>query len=124
MQSHHQKWVNFSYLFLAVLVGYISFASSSKIASVYDLEASFRNIDLVIRVGSLVVSGLVFLILSRNERANQFMSEVVVELSRVTWPTQKETTSATFVVIVMVLISGMVLGFLDYFWTKVMQLVL
>jgi len=107
-----------------VLVGYISFASSSKIASVYDLEASFRNIDLVIRVGSLVVSGLVFLILSRNERANQFMSEVVVELSRVTWPTQKETTSATFVVIVMVLISGMVLGFLDYFWTKVMQLVL
>ncbi|OGD43298.1 preprotein translocase subunit SecE [Candidatus Azambacteria bacterium RIFOXYD1_FULL_42_11] len=65
-----------------------------------------------------------FLALLRNQKANKFMNEVMVELSRVTWPTQKETSSATFIVIIMVLISGLILGLLDYVWTKLLQLVL
>jgi preprotein translocase subunit SecE len=52
------------------------------------------------------------------------MNEVMVELSRVTWPTQKETTTSTIVVIVMVVISGLILGFLDYLWTALLKLVL
>jgi len=46
---------------------------------------------------------------------------VVLELLRVTWPTQKETSHATFLTIVMVLVAGLILGFLDYFWTKLIQ---
>ena len=64
---------------------------------------------------------ILFFILYRNEKTNQFMTEVVVELSRVTWPAQKETSWATFLVIVMVLISGMVLGFFDYLWTVLIK---
>ena len=52
------------------------------------------------------------------------MNEVMVELSRVTWPTTKDTTSATVVVIVMVLISGLILGVLDYFWVMVLKEIL
>ncbi|OFZ85855.1 MAG: preprotein translocase subunit SecE [Bdellovibrionales bacterium RIFOXYD1_FULL_55_31] len=51
------------------------------------------------------------------------MNEVMMELSRVSWPTQKETSSATMVVVIMVMISGMVLGFLDYLWTELLRLV-
>ncbi|OFZ55570.1 MAG: preprotein translocase subunit SecE [Bdellovibrionales bacterium RIFOXYC1_FULL_54_43] len=49
------------------------------------------------------------------------MNEVMMELSRVSWPTQKETSSATMVVVIMVMISGMVLGFLDYLWTVLLK---
>ncbi|OFZ19284.1 MAG: preprotein translocase subunit SecE [Bdellovibrionales bacterium GWB1_55_8] len=52
------------------------------------------------------------------------MNEVMVELSRVSWPTQKETTSATMIVLVMVIISGVLLGFLDYLWTVLLKWVL
>ena len=124
MENQYQKWVNLSYLALAALVGYVFFALSFKLIGAYDLEARVRNLEIIVRVGSIVVGGLLFLILYRNEKTNQFMGEVVEELARVTWPTQKETSSATFIVIVMVLISGMVLGALDYAWTRVMQWIL
>jgi preprotein translocase subunit SecE len=124
MESQYKKWVNLSYLAVAVLLGYIVFSLSQRLTSTYDLETHVQNIDLIIRVLSIVAGGILFLILYRNERANEFMSEVVVELSRVTWPTRRETASATLVVIIMVMISGMVLGFFDYVWTKILQLVL
>jgi preprotein translocase SecE subunit len=124
MESQFQKWVNLSYLAFAALLGYLVFTLSAKIVGTYDFETRIHNIGLIIQIASVAIAGITFLILYRNDDANQFMNEVMLELSRVTWPTQKETTSATFVVIIMVLISGAVLGLLDYFWTYLMKLVI
>jgi preprotein translocase subunit SecE len=124
MESQHQKWVNLSYLALAALVGYIVFSMSAKLIGAYDLEARVRNVDLIVRVLSVVMGGVLFAVLYRNDHANQFMNEVMVELSRVTWPTQKETTSATIVVVVMVVISGIILGLLDQLWVSMLKWIL
>lgn len=124
MESHHQKWVNLSYLAAAVLLGYIVFTLAGKVVGVYDLEARIRNVDLILRGVSVFFGALLFIVLFRNDRANQFMNEVMVELSRVAWPTQKDTASATMIVIVMVVISGMILGFLDYCWVQLLKWVL
>ncbi len=124
MENQFQKWVNLSYLAAAVLLYYIVFELSAKLVGMYDFEARVRNIDLIIRLASVAIGGILFFVLYKNEQVNQFMNEVMMELSRVTWPTQKETSSATFVVIVMVLISGFILGFLDYFWTLLLKWVL
>lgn len=121
MESQFQKWVNLSYLAVAVLLGYILFAASMQVGGVFDLEAKVKNFHLVAQGASVLVGAILFLILYRNENVNQFMNEVMTELSRVTWPTQKETSSATVIVIVMVLISGMILGLLDYFFTYVIK---
>jgi len=124
MESQHQKWVNLSYLALAILVGYIIFTATGKIVGAYDLEARIRNVDLVLRGISVLVGAILFIALYRNDRANQFMNEVMVELSRVAWPTPKDTGSATGIVIIMVIISGMVLGLLDYCWIHLLKWVL
>jgi preprotein translocase subunit SecE len=124
MESEHQKWVNLSFLAVAILFGYIVFSTSGKIIGAYDLEARVRNIDLILRTISALAGGILFLVLYKNEQANQFMNEVIVELSRVTWPTQKDTRSATVVVIIMVLISGMILGLLDYCWVQLLKWIL
>jgi preprotein translocase SecE subunit len=121
MESQYQKWVNLSYLALAILLGYVIFSLGGKVVGTYDLEARVRDIDLILRGVSVAVAALLFVILWRNDDANQFMNEVMVELSRVTWPSHKETTSATTVVIVMVLISGLALGLLDYIWTTFLK---
>ncbi len=42
---------------------------------------------------------------------------VVNELSRVTWPTKQETSSATYVVIVTVFISAIIMGVFDWWWS-------
>jgi len=124
MENQYQKWVNLSYLALAAVVGYLVFAFAFKLVGAYDLEARFKSAELVVRGASFLLGALTFFVLFRSEQANQFMNEVMVELSRVSWPTQKETSSATFIVIVMVLISGVVLGLLDYFWTALLKWVL
>jgi len=124
MESQHQKWVNLSFLFAAILLGYIVFSFSGKIVAIYDLETRVRNVELVLRGISLLAGALLFFGLYRSERTNQFMNEVVVELTRVIWPTPRDTVSATFVVIVMVLISGIILGLLDYVWIQLMKWVL
>ena len=124
MENNYTKWVNVSFLSAAVLIGYVIFMLTAKLAAVYDLEARFHEIDWAIRGAGFFAGALSFAILYRHDQANQFMHEVVAELSRVTWPTQKETASATFVVIIMVLISGLYLGLLDYVWTQLLQWIL
>lgn len=124
MDSPYQKWVNLGYLAVSALVYYIFFTFAQKLAGTFDWETKVRNIDVLLRVGSIGIGALLFLILFKNEKSNVFMNEVATELARVTWPTQKETSSATFIVIIMVLISGAVLGFLDFLWTKVLQQVI
>ena len=44
----------------------------------------------------------------------QFLSEVVSELKKVTWPNRKETLGATGVVLILVVIVSAYLGLVDY----------
>jgi preprotein translocase subunit SecE len=53
----------------------------------------------------------------RNPRVFDLATEVVSELKKVTWPTRKETSNATVVVIITVFISAMFLGFFDLVWS-------
>jgi preprotein translocase subunit SecE len=122
--SQYQKWVNISFVVLAGLVGYLLFSAGQHVAGAYDLEARVKNINLILQGGAIVLAGIVFFILYRHDEANQFMNEVATELARVTWPTQKETSNGTVIVIVMVLASGMILGLFDYIWTHLLQMIL
>lgn len=57
-----------------------------------------------------------FVVLKRNEKVNEFGLEVIVELSKVTWPTRKETVVSTGVIIVMVAIASMLMFGIDALW--------
>lgn len=124
MENQNQKWVNLSYLAVSVLLGYLVFLVSNKVVGAWDLETRVRNIELFLRIFSFVIGAILFIALYRSEKINQFMNEVVVELSRVTWPTQKDTGSATVVVIIMVVASGLVLGLVDFFVVQLMRWIL
>jgi preprotein translocase subunit SecE len=49
----------------------------------------------------------------------QFCTEVVTEISQVSWPTRAETRAATIVVIVMTLISSTILWGMDRLWSTI-----
>ncbi len=124
MENQRQKWVNLSFVTLAAIVTYVLFAFSDWLIAAYDLEARVKNIDLIIRVASVGVFGVLFVVLYRNDRAQQYANEVVAELSRVTWPTGGDTRKATVVVMIMVLIAGLFLGGMDALWTWALKWVL
>lgn len=69
-------------------------------------------------VGILLASAATWL-LWRHQQTQQSAAETVAELRKVTWPTRKETSQATVVVIVTVIIASIVLQIFDAFWSRV-----
>ena len=58
------------------------------------------------------------------QKAIDFFREVKVELKKVTWPTRKQTTGTTIVVIIFVFVVAAFLGIFDYGLSKLVQVVL
>ena len=58
------------------------------------------------------------------QRAMVFFREVKVELKKVTWPTRKQTTGTTIVVIIFVFVIAAFLGLFDVGLSKLVQVVL
>ncbi|MBI2026932.1 MAG: preprotein translocase subunit SecE [Deltaproteobacteria bacterium] len=54
-------------------------------------------------------------------KVTNFLTEVVVELKKVTWPSSKDTWAATFVVIVFVVLVSAMLGAIDLGWAYLVK---
>jgi len=72
--------------------------------------------ELVINGVALLIAASVAVIAYKNERVFAAATEVTRELEKVTWPTRKETSAATIVVIVTVAIAAIILFTFDYIW--------
>jgi preprotein translocase SecE subunit len=123
-QSQRQKWVNLVFTGVAILVAGVSFVGLSKLSAVYSLESTIKQVDLMIRLGSLLLGAGLGFGLYLNDKSNAFMNEVVLEMVRVTWPASKETTNATLWVVIFVLIAGAMLGAFDSLWAWIIKMVL
>lgn len=119
-----QKWVNLGLLVVAVLV-FLFF--NQLFTALWDVARLPVNEEWPVAPAQLIAfvlaAGLVFGARSY-KRANTFFNEVVVELSKVTWPEPKETVSSAGVVIVLIGIAAMILFVIDQLWRVAMRGVL
>jgi preprotein translocase SecE subunit len=124
MENQRQKWVNMTFLFASLMVASVAFIGLSKLSAVYNLESSFKQIDLYLRIGSIALGAILGFGLYFNDKSNAFMNEVILEMSRVTWPASKDTTNATIWVILFVLVAGALLGAFDSLWSWIIKMLL
>jgi preprotein translocase subunit SecE len=73
--------------------------------------------ELFVGLGSVVVASIVTVVAWKNEQVFSLANEVTSELSKVTWPTRRETFDSTVVVIATTIISSLLLGFFDAVWS-------
>jgi preprotein translocase subunit SecE len=114
MNNENKKFITVSFVAAGIIIGIVvssllaAFSTfSGAIASAYANDS--------LRHGIPVALGIVtFLVLQFNKIAVTYADEVVSELKKVVWPNRKDTTAMTIVVCIMVLISGLVLGFFDF----------
>ena len=52
----------------------------------------------------------------------RFFSEVIGELRKVTWPSRQEATRLTILVLTLSITIGILLGIVDYFFSRLMAL--
>ena len=114
--ENRQKWVNLAYLAGAGLFGYVAFLLLYKATGYWDLEAKVSNVGLWVQGISFLLAAIFFYIFYASDRSNQYMNEVVAELSRVTWPAVMDTRKMTLAVIALVIIASLILGGIDSLW--------
>lgn len=58
------------------------------------------------------------------EKTKTFLTDVQAELTKVTWPTRKETVATSWLVVGIIFLIGFYLGLCDMILTKLVQVVL
>ncbi len=124
MENQRQKWVNLVFTAVAILVAAVLFVGLSKLSAIYNLESNVKSIDMIIRFGSIALGAALGFALYFTDTTNAFMNEVILEMSRVTWPAAKGTVNATIWVILFVLIAGAFLGAFDSLCAWVIKLLI
>lgn len=116
-----ERWVQFAYAACAVTLAWLLIKISN---AVWSLLAD--TVDVVPEPNATIIavaSGLIALVAAvltyRSKRIHTFVVEVCVELSKVTWPTRKETWSQTVVVIIVSIIAAVILGVFDAVWSQI-----
>lgn len=118
-----KRWILISYLFLAALTWIFFYYLSDM---VWDLAGLPLPIDWFImppQIIAFVAAIIVFLVLNKNVKINQFANEVASELSKVTWPERKETLLSSGVISVMIAICALILFAFDSLWGTIVKLV-
>ncbi|MBF0492042.1 MAG: preprotein translocase subunit SecE [Deltaproteobacteria bacterium] len=112
----HKKYLDLSLLVLAFLVWFLF---ELLIGFFWDLFALPVLVDWPVGYPHIIafVFALVFYVgIKRQKSVGIFGLEVISELSKVTWPTQKETLVSTGVIIVMLAIASILLFLMDTVW--------
>lgn len=96
---------------VAGIAGYYYFAEYSQLYRVFGL------------IGVVLVSAVLGLSTAQGRALRAYAYDSRVELSKVVWPTRRETMQATMLVVVMVFVVGMLLWLLDMFLFWGVQLI-
>lgn len=116
-----QKIVNLGLLLSAICV-FLFLANLTQ--TVWSLVGLPRHADWLVSPAQLFSFTVVLFAGSyarRSAASNLFLNEVVQELSKVTWPTRKETVMSTGVACVLVVICSLVLLMFDSLWGTILR---
>jgi preprotein translocase subunit SecE len=113
-----ERWVQLAFMAAAILFVWVY---DHLITAIW---YAFADPSEAIATAGAVVAGLVTAVLLYGHKgAYSLVHGVTEELSKVTWPTRKETSSSTMVVVVTSIIAGLVLFLFDSVWSAVTDLV-
>jgi preprotein translocase subunit SecE len=118
LQLGYRRYVYGAYLAGALLVGFLA----AKIGHVawyrlgqWKAELGEPQDEYIFPVAG-VIGVLVAVYYWRKADARQYADEVAEELSKVTWPTRKEVTNSTTVVVLTTLFATAFFALMDRFW--------
>ena len=120
------RYVNLSFVAVGLLAYLVLSELFSFVLEMFGTGANMALIGVNFRLGDLLgmaVAVGMALYMKRSEKISTYAMEVGNELSKVTWPTWKETKLSTIVVIIVTLIIAMILGLLDVAWGALSNLI-
>jgi preprotein translocase subunit SecE len=111
------RWVQYVFVVIAAFVLWIA----DKLITLGWQYLDEPNDVIVTAISALVGFG-VALGLYRKEKSHRLVVDVVSELSKVSWPSRKETYASTIIVIVTSIIAAAIVGSFDFVWSAITDL--
>ena len=120
-----ERWVQFAYAACAITLAWFLIKSSTAVWTILadNVDAVPEPNATLISVASGLIAFIAAVIAYRSKKVHTFVVEVCVELSKVTWPTRKETWSQTIVVVIVSIIAAIILGVFDGIWSTITDLI-
>ncbi len=114
MDKINQKILTASFMIFSILVA-VSFSMVFKtFAGSFGVIAKLHELEVLKHGLPVFIGLLLFIYMQFNAGVMKWGSEVVSELRKVVWPSQKDTTGMTIVVVVMVIISSLIITTFDF----------
>jgi preprotein translocase subunit SecE len=116
-----ERWVQFAYAACAITLAWFLIKCTTAIWTILadNVDTVPEPNATIIAVGAGLVAFITAVITYRSAKIHTFVVEVCVELSKVTWPTRKETWSQTVVVLIVSVIAAIILGVFDAIWSQI-----
>jgi preprotein translocase subunit SecE len=121
MDQKNKKIITVSFICAGALTAYVLSAIIQILQASVSYFARLAESELFTHALPVGVGILVFLFLQLNPKLVKWAEDVVTEIRRMVWIGMKETTAVTIAVCIMVIISGVVLGVLDFVSSKVVN---
>jgi len=122
--TDYKKIVFSCFLIFAVLGWLVLSKLFTMLASYFDVFAYGGYVEVAVRLAPIALAVGLFAGLYRYNKSYTYMTEVVSELKKVTWPGQKDVSAATVAVIIAVLISAVFIFLFDSVWSFCIQKVI
>jgi len=113
-----ERWVQLGFMIVALMFVWLF---DHVIATIWYNFADPN--EAIVTLCAVVAGFIATAMLYRHKGTNDLAHEVADEMSRVTWPTRKETSNSTVIVVVTSVITAAVLFLFDTVWSAVTDLV-
>lgn len=110
----NQKVMMLSFVTAAILSLVVTRVLFDTLGGMFSIVERWRSIEALKHGIPLAVAAVVFLSLQLNPKVRTWADEVISEIRKIVWPTQRETVTTTIAVCVMVVVAGLALSVIDY----------
>jgi preprotein translocase subunit SecE len=109
-----KKWIQATVAVVCILTGYVLINFFEKLAEWFPLETMIPYFFGITQVVSVLLALVAYVVVMKNPKSSDFMTNVYQEVMKVVWPDSQQTWRHTFVILIAVTIFGFVFGFFDF----------
>lgn len=113
-----------SSVFSSFLVAFSLRVIIEFLATIFGPVARLYEMDIFRHGIPISVGVLCFLFFQFHPRLKKWMTNVIIEVDKVVWPSRKDALAMTSVVCVILVLSGVILGFFDLTASYVMRFIM
>jgi preprotein translocase subunit SecE len=109
-----KKWIQTTVAITCILEVYVFINFFEKLSEWFALETMVPYYFGLTQVVSVLVGLATYVIVFKNPKSSEFLTNVYQEVLKVVWPDKQQTWRHTFVIMIAVTIMGFVFGFFDF----------